>query len=922
MSTDPDADLPELPAGHDSVLGERERVAAALFGRDAQLSTIGRYRVQDVLGRGAMGVVYEAWDDQLQRTVAVKLIARELEVGGAELRFRREALALGKLAHPNVVTVHEVGTHGGRLFIAMELVRGETLDTWIGAAERSWQDCLGVFAQAGRGLDAAHRAGLVHRDFKPANCIVGESGRVRVLDFGLARGSADLLDEDVAATAPAVSSLDVSVTRTGATVGTPAYMAPEQLRGGEVSAASDQFAFCVALYEALEGVRPFPGRSIPEIYENIEAGDMACGRGRAPTEVVRIVERGLASSPTERWPNLGELVDELDALPHRRARRRTVWSLAGVGVLAAAVAGARWIPRDPCEDLPTTDVWSESRRATLKEALGDGAVWSTLDDAVGSWAHAWDGAQASACTAARIESTTNEVTLARQRVCLLQRERTTLALLGELSQAARAGDHATDLILQLPSLQRCEEGSILAVQPPPRGLQAEVGAVRARIDESTAALIVGDYERARGVAEVAFANANEIPYAPVRAEAGVRLGTLLRERAADRGESVLVRAFVDAEAAADDVTAAEAAIGLLETSTYAERPEAGLRWHAVAGAKLDRIGAGSKKRADLAASLVDLSLLMGDFGSASGASQKALELYAEAEGTDSLRYAYGLSARARVLDETGSGPGVEEAYAQALAAFEAQVGTDHILYANTLVNRGSSRLEDGDHAGARRDFDAALPIMERAAIPRLLATLLVARAQLESMTGGLRLDALDRIQTHLHAFAEDDRSRLEMERVVASFYLRLGETARARQQFEHIVAVMRAAPETPAVQLAMDVNNVGECLLEEERWADARESFEDAQRSLERLLEPDDLRLAYVLTGLGRALVGEGELAQARALLERSLAIVEAQPGDIHLLAQTRLALSKTLGASARAVVLEELAREGQPGFGDDREAP
>ncbi len=923
MSTKADSGLSELPsAQQESVLGEKERVAAALFGHEATPTMIGKYRVDEVLGRGAMGVVYEAWDEELQRTVAVKLIADDLEAGGAEVRFRREALALGKLAHPNVVTVHEVGTHKERLFIAMELVRGQTLDAWLRGADRSWRDCLDVFVQAGRGLDAAHQAGLVHRDFKPANCIVGETGRVRVLDFGLARGSADFLDEEVAATFPAVSTLDVSVTRTGATVGTPAYMAPEQLRGGDVTASSDQFAFCTALYEALEGVRPFAGKSVVEIYENIEAGRFVRGSGRAPGEVFRMVERGLAVTPGQRWATLGELVDALEAVPHRRARRRVVGGVVAAGVLAAAVVGAAWIPQEPCEDLPQTEVWNADRRATLEAAMGGGAAWATLDDAVSKWTRAWDGLQASACRAARVDGSTNEVVLARQRVCMLQRERTTETLLRNLVGATSAAKYSPAVLLQLPSLGRCGHGNIMDLEPPPLELELEVDAVRVQIDESRAAWVVGDTERAEAAATAAWAAAGDLEYGPVRAEAGVRLGTVRRESAPDRGAAVLVRAFTDAETAGDDPTAAEAAMRLMEASTYAGRPEAASRWHSLAWAKLQRIGAGPRLRAELAAGLVDLSLLSADFEAARVASDEALAGSIEADGRNSLQYAHALAARARVLDQMTSGAQVDRAYGDALAAFQDRTGPDHFLFANTQMNRGMSRLESGDYDGARRDLDTALPVVERADMPRLLVTLLVARAQLGSMTGELTLDALDRIHGLLDTFGGEDTTRIEIERVTAAFYLRLGETDRARELFEHIVAVARRTPDFPAVQLAMDVNNVGECLLEEQRWVEAAGRFEASRAVLERALQPDDLRLAYVLTGLGRALVGQQDLDRARPLLERSLRILELEPGDVHLLAHTQLALARTLGNSERAQVLNTQAREVLSGSRDDREEP
>ncbi|MCR9163143.1 MAG: serine/threonine-protein kinase [Nannocystaceae bacterium] len=551
MSTVGDDDVLRSPVPTpDSVLGERERVASALFGRPSTPKRVGRYAVEAVFGRGAMGVVYEAWDEELQRTVAVKLISRDMDIGNAEHRFRREALALAKLAHPNVVTIHEVGSHEGRLFLAMELVRGQTLDAWLAEEPRGWEAVLEVFVQAGRGLDAAHAAGLVHRDFKPANCIVGESGRVRVLDFGLARGVADLLDDEVAATAPVVSTLDVSVTRTGATVGTPAYMAPEQLRGGEVSAASDQFAFCVALYEALAGVRPFAGKSIVELHENIEAGRLQDGQGRAPAELMRVVQRGLSVSATERWPTVGELVDALEDVPQRRGRRRRLWSMAGGGALAAAVAGAAWLPEAPCGDVPTTDVWNEERRAELREAIGDGPVWRAMDRAASDWTHTWDSIQRSSCEAARIEHSINEVSRARQQACLQRHQSTLAVVLEKLSQSENPSQATPAVIRGLPSVDDCAStDALIRVEPPASAAGDAVAEARRRVDESLASSLLGDLPEAFSAIKDAEVLAEELEYGPLDAEIALQRAWVQRYRASDDALDAIHEALAAAEAA-------------------------------------------------------------------------------------------------------------------------------------------------------------------------------------------------------------------------------------------------------------------------------------------------------------------------------------------------------------------------------------
>jgi serine/threonine protein kinase len=233
---------------------QRSRIRAALFDdRPLAPERIGRFILLDTLGEGGMGTVLEAYDETLDRKVAVKLLHPAIAESNAK-RLVREAQALAKLSHPNVVGVYEVGNVEGRTFIAMELVRGETLKQWQGQDPRpGWRECVEVYVQAGQGLAAAHAVGLVHRDFKPGNCVIDNHGRVRVLDFGLVRElDAASVDEPAGASTllrPTDAALETSLTRTGTVLGTVAYMPLEQLSGALADVQSDQFSFCVSLYE-------------------------------------------------------------------------------------------------------------------------------------------------------------------------------------------------------------------------------------------------------------------------------------------------------------------------------------------------------------------------------------------------------------------------------------------------------------------------------------------------------------------------------------------------------------------------------------------------------------------------------------------------------------------------------------------------
>ncbi len=295
----------------------RLRPARAAISRGTSIS---RYVILEPLGEGGMGSVWVAFDPDLDRRVAVKLVRVEGVRGAAadeaRTRLLREAQALARLSHPNVVAVYDVGTWAGELFVAMELIDGVDLRHWC-QSRPPWRAVIEKFVQAGRGLAAVHDAGLVHRDFKPDNVRVGVDGRVRVLDFGIAwLGHAQRDAPESESTSPVATALD-RYTMQGAIMGTPAYMAPEQFHGETADSRSDQFAFCVALYEALAGQRPFAGDDWPALQHAVENGHRRPWPPelRLPKAIRRAVERGLALEPRNR-------LDSMRALFRPRSRSR------------------------------------------------------------------------------------------------------------------------------------------------------------------------------------------------------------------------------------------------------------------------------------------------------------------------------------------------------------------------------------------------------------------------------------------------------------------------------------------------------------------------------------------------------------------------------------------------------------------------
>jgi len=287
---------------------------------------VGRYLVLASLGSGGMGVVFTAYDPHLDRKIALKLLRGNLGVNAKEARARlkREAQAIAQLNHPNVVGVYDVGTTAeGDVYIAMEFVEGDTLSMWLKRWPRTWREILDVFHQAGRGLIAAHTVGLLHRDFKPDNVLVGADGRVRVTDFGLARSV--LFDEGggpVDADAPKNdSALAVHLTAAGTVLGTPRYMPPEHLTGSTNDARADQFSFCVALYEALYGNHPLKGAtSVAMLDEGAKAAPPPT-QTHVPAALGRAVMRGLEKDRQKRFPTMAALMQELTPPPQRSSMK-------------------------------------------------------------------------------------------------------------------------------------------------------------------------------------------------------------------------------------------------------------------------------------------------------------------------------------------------------------------------------------------------------------------------------------------------------------------------------------------------------------------------------------------------------------------------------------------------------------------------
>jgi tetratricopeptide (TPR) repeat protein len=566
-----------------------------------ELPKLGKYRIERMLGMGGMGVVYAGHDPELDRKVAIKLLQPRSSVSSATLRARlmREAQAMAKLSHPNVVHVFEIGTWGEQVFVVMEFVDGATLAGWLKEKPRSWREVLHAFLAAGEGLEAAHQAGIVHRDFKPDNVLVG-AGKIRVTDFGLA-GKKEDLAEGENGSPPA----DPGLTYSGLVIGTPAYMAPEQMRGEPTDARSDVFSFSVALYQALFGVRPFAGKSLDELRASIEAGRIEPPpRGDVPSWVERALRPGLAAKPDERYRSMAELLSALRADPTARRRGIAIAILAAALCGVAVFTGARQLRRQSlvCKggERKLAGIWDSDRRQALRTAaLKSGslpAAWDAVDRSLDAYVKDWVGQHQAACEATRLRGEQSERVLDERMQCLGDRLLSVGALGDVLLRAdAKAFAKALDASLALPSLSGCANLAAVhaRVLPSDPALHAAVEEQKRKLAEADALSRLGRFDQALPIATAVAEAPATRTFLPLRADALVAEASSLHHLARlDEAVAALHRA---AHAAVESRADEAAALAWLDLGLIAgddlEHLDEGLRWIDLAQAMIQRIGA-------------------------------------------------------------------------------------------------------------------------------------------------------------------------------------------------------------------------------------------------------------------------------------------------------------------------------------------
>jgi tetratricopeptide (TPR) repeat protein len=594
----------------------------------ARGAKVGRYVILELVGRGGMGEVYAAYDPRLDRKVALKLL-HETTGGGtaaraAQERLLREAQSIARLSHPNVVVVHDAGaiddeSHGVRMYLAMDFIEGQTLAAWLADTARPWQAICDVFVAAGEGLAAAHEAGLVHRDFKPQNVMVVRDGGVRVMDFGLARDTSEAADGDATALdlahSEAQPSADtVALTGTGVLLGTPLYMAPEQFLARATDARTDQFGFCVALYEALYGERPFPSDSLSVLVREVVAGRVLepPSKARVPTFLRKALLRGLRPDPSSRHESMRELIAALRTHPVRRRRTLAI----GATVVAAAlisIAGAqRFATRGERMCRSGADklggIWELNgngpRRTAVHNAfLGtDSALaeeaWPRVSILLDDYSRRWSGAYTDACEATHIRGDQSAEVLDLRMSCLDGLRGALRVLTEVLSHVdGHALVQAVNAAHALAPIERCADiAALRAVVPPPANaaVRARVADMENQLAEVKAFSDTGQWAAARRKVGPLADAAHALGYEPLLADV-LAARAWLESELGDSTASVktLEEAVYVALAAHRDDIAAESASQLIAINGYqlGRRDEAE-RWDAMAKALLQRLGPG------------------------------------------------------------------------------------------------------------------------------------------------------------------------------------------------------------------------------------------------------------------------------------------------------------------------------------------
>jgi tetratricopeptide (TPR) repeat protein/predicted Ser/Thr protein kinase len=919
----------------------------------ARGASVGRYLLLDLLGQGGMGVVYKAYDPELDRPIALKLLHTKESEPAQQERLLREAQALARLSHPNVIAVYDVGTFGGSVFIATEFVEGKTVRKWLTEARRERREIVAAFRAAGEGLMAAHRAGLVHRDFKPDNVMIGEDGRVRVLDFGLARAAkaeptaaSEATRPPEAPAAPPMepdsswdsqrsgSLLATPLTHAGAITGTPRFMPPEQHRGEAIDERADQFSFCVSLYYALYGGFPFGGESEEDLLANVVAGRIRepPAGSNVPRWLRQVLLKGLQASPADRYPSMAALLEALAKDPSV-ARGRFLRSAALVVIVGSSFVGWRVAQRREVRACAgagdkLAGIWDGARRDQIRAAFRrSNKAWAesaltTVERVFDDYARAWVAMRVDACEATHVRREQSQELLDLRMTCLSDRL-TQLQTLSELFVSADANtvERAVQSAQSLPGLAPCADAAALrAPMSPPADAETRrrVEDVRQRLSRAHALGLAAHFDEGLHVAHAALADAERLKYAPVEAEAQLRVADLSAEHGdRESGDRALHRAFVAALAGHHDEIATRAAIAAIGAiGLHQAKHEEGDRWADVAEALASRL----KSKEELLGALYSSRSLLREeesrYDEALADGQHALELQRRVLGPDNLAVAETYCHLAQIQFYRGEQKEPLDLYERCLAIQKKTLGPDHPRMIRTQVGLANVHGDLGDHERAIAEYESALATLKRVQPDAPFITTIYNNRGTELLAAGRPREAFEDFQRAFVDWQKRIGPSLDTATALlnmADALLTLKQPAEALHYLDQALDTCEHKLETNHAQCGIVFGKIGEAREQLHQLDAALAAFERSVSVTEKTLGEKHSQLSLGLLGIGRVELARHAPARAKAPLERALAILEAQPGDEGGLASVRFTLAQALwatGARPRAIELATSARE------------
>lgn len=875
-------------------------------------SVVGRYILLAPVGAGGMGLVFAAHDPELDRKVALKVLREDaIHTGASEGRRKllREAQALARLAHPNVVSVHDVGVDAGRSFIAMEFIVGQTLRQWLDRRPRSEREVIDVFLAAGRGLAAAHAAGVVHGDVKPHNVLIADDGRVLVTDFGLAR----VLDKvtppsafEETAGRVSTDALAMTATDLGEAAGTPAYMAPEQFEApsGGASAASDQFGFAVALWEGLAGRRPFQGDSLPALVAAMTSGRIDEGStARIPRWLRPALRRALAPSPAQRHASLDPLLTAMANDPRRLRRRLAVaGGTVAIGLAGAATWGwSRYSAHQACAEQAETiaELVDEGSQARIRAALvdtGSAIATEAADEAsraLSEYAATWSSSSRANCDA-HVDGARTDTDFARSQSCLDDARVALAELVGELQRASDPASVAAmaGAMVSLPLLTACTDDAQLATQqalPEEPSRKDRVLELRRRLAKSEIERRLGRSDPALGDVGVLVDEAIATGWSPLVAEA-------LLEHARHAGyhgdfataEASAKRGFLAALTAGSDRLAADAATHLgLVVGPQLMRLAQGRDWLDLAETLYDRADDQGYARSKLLAVRGKLAEAEGHMVDAVALTERALEIRAEVLGADHPLLGPLLGDLGHLYAERGEHERALESLQRDLALMERAFGGTHPDIPDILVDIGGVFAAQGDLDGAAATFARALAMNDR-----IQGKDHVSRGYVLTSLANL-YDDFGRID---EALAYHDEARRAFEKaygpahpyvatVLANAAVTLQKAGRAeaaKQSAERSLQIREAALGADHPDVAASLNALSDAQRALGQLEEARASAARGVAIREASLEPDDLSLVVSRGALAESLIELGKYDDAVAQLGMAIESSRKRLGDDH----------------------------------------